>query len=490
LFSHLAFLDPFPAVVFHNAKFDLTVLEQAGLRFPSNIQIYDTMLMHHLIDENPPHALKQLAQKYLGYQEAPEFQKRIKAMAKDYGWECVHPIAMGQYAEQDALLTMQLFKKILPEVEAQELDGCMKTDIEFMEFLRQVEVTGVRLDRELTLQRSLESADRMGKIRAELGFEPSKDRQLIDKLYSEPPLGLGLVPSSHTPTGRIQVNEAVLTGINHPLAGLVLEYRGLQKAKSTWYDGFLEKADLAGRLHPNFKQHGTLTGRLSCENPNLQQIPREYDRVKALFLADPGYELWEFDFSQIELRLAAVYGNETALLAAFREGRDVHQAVADALGISRYAAKTLNFAILYGAGAGKLATMLGITHAAAQNYLASYHTTYPELARISEHAAIVAERNGWVKYWTGRRRHFKWPSETHKAFNSIIQGGAFEIVKKSGLILHYEKCRVVNQVHDSYWINLPMPVTPYKIRYICELMSGWTEEAFQMQFTVDAKRLN
>jgi DNA polymerase I len=484
-FSWLHAAEKDPVCVFHNAKFDLTILEKSGYFIGGAVA--DTMLMSHLVDENPPHGLKELGKTKLGIEEAPEMKKRITAMGKEYGWEYVHPIAMSLYSEQDALLTMKLYKFLLPQLEEQELVGNAQQDIQFMDFLRRIEWTGVRLDRELTLQRSQESASRMVQIRHEIGFEPTKLRLLADKLYGTPPQGLGLIPTSRTPKGAIQVNEAVLTGINHPLAGLVLEYRGLLKAKSTWYDGFLEKADLAGRLHPNFKQHGTLTGRLSCENPNLQQIPREGNRVKDLFLADNGYELWEFDFSQIELRLAAVYGNEHKLLTEFLAGSDIHQSVADDLGITRYAAKTLNFAILYGAGVGKIAEQLGVSFGTSKDYLDNYRSTYTGLARVAEHAASVAAANGWVKYWTGRRRHFKWPSEYHKAFNSIIQGGAFEIVKRAGL--NIQEHRVVNQVHDSYWLELPKPVLPKRIDQIQEAMSDWTKEVFDLHFVVDAKRL-
>jgi DNA polymerase I - 3''-5'' exonuclease and polymerase domains len=475
--------------VFHNAKFDLTVLENAGGGNDFGF-IWDTMIMSHLIDEYPPHALKLLGKNLLGMEEAPELQKQIKGLSKQVGWEGIHPAAMAQYAEQDALLTMRLFKYLKPLLLEEGLKEVYETDIRFMEFLRQIEQTGVLLDREVALHRSQAASLRMDSIRHEIGFEPSRSRLLVDKLYGEPPLGLGLKPSSFTPSGAIQVNEAVLAGINHPLAGLVLEYRGLLKAKSTWYDGFAEKADDQGRLHPNFKQHGTLTGRLSCENPNLQQIPREGSRVKDLFLADPQHELWEFDFSQIELRLAACYAKELDLLEAFKNGADIHQAVADALGISRYAAKTINFATLYGAGVGKLASQLGISTLAAGDYLQNYRATYPRLYAVAQQCAQVATQKGYVEYWDGHRRHFKYPSETHKAFNSVLQGGAFQIVKRAGLNLWSFSYRVVNQVHDSYWINLPTPVQPRHIDDVCAIMSSWTEEMFELEFTVDAKRLS
>jgi len=477
-----------PEWIFHNAKFDLTVLELAGFKCQPE-QIWDTLIMSHLIDENPPHGLKQLGKILLKMEEAPELAKQIRSLSKLYGWEGIHPAAMAMYAEQDALMTMRLFHFLLPLLRGQDLFEVYSVDIRYMEFLRQIELRGVLLNQEKARQRSKESVSRMAQIRHEVGFEPNRLILLRDKLYGPPPEGLGLVPSSRTPSGKIQINEAVLEGINHPLAGLVLEYRGLTKATSTWYDGFLQKTDLAGRLHPTFNQTGTVTGRLSCSNPNLQQIPREFDRVKSLFMAPEGFELWEFDFSQIELRLAAVYAQEESLLEAFRTGKDIHQQVADELGISRYAAKTINFAILYGAGVRKLAEQLGTSVQKAFGFLDNYKKTYPKLTQVALQANNAAEQNHYVKMWTGRRRHFRFPSEHHKAFNSVIQGGAFEIVKRAGLNLWDSDYQVVNQVHDSYWLELPAHVTSAEVEYICELMSEWTIEMFELEFVVDPKRL-
>ena len=256
---------------------------------------------------------------------------------------------------------------------------------------------------------------------------------------------------------------------------------------STWYDGFLEKVDDQGRLHPTFNQTGTVTGRLSCSNPNMQQIPRDHDRVKALFKAPAGYELWEFDFSQIELRLAAVYAQEEDLLNAFREGNDIHQSVADRLGISRFAAKTINFAILYGAGVRKLSEQLNTTAKRADEFLSSYRAEYPRLAFVANQATAAAEQNHFVRIWDGRRRHFKWPSEAHKAFNSVIQGGAAQICKRA--VINLADYQVVNTVHDSVWIELLAPVTTTHTKEIERVMSEWTEETFELLFTVDSKKL-
>jgi DNA polymerase-1 len=240
------------------------------------------------------------------------------------------------------------------------------------------------------------------------------------------------------------------------------------------------------RIHPTFKQHGTLTGRLSCADPNLQQIPRDSE-IKKLFLPDEGKQLWEFDYRNIEMRLAAVYAKEETMLETFRQEGDIHQLVADTLGIDRQLAKIVNFLILYGGGRNKLAQQIKCTPAKADTILGSYRTNYPGLFTVAQTANDKAEINGYIQMWSGRRRHFKYESEYHKAFNAVIQGGAFEIVKRSGLALYEAGYDLRNQVHDSWWIQLSPGESHDKIRSI---MEDWTMDSFGLRFTVDEKRLN
>lgn len=480
---------PPKTIVMHNAKFDLTVLERAGIKVRGNIQ--DTMLMSHLIDEHPPHGLKELGALRLGRAEAPEIAKMLKNLTKDVGYEGVHPAAMSVYAEQDARLTYDLYFNLLPELEEQGLMDVYLNDLKFMRCLMQIELRGVRLDQERSRLLSQHSGTRMDQIQRELGFDPKSLKALAGKLYGLPPEGLGLTPASLSPkTGKPQMNEAALTSINHPIAGLVLEYRGLAKAKSTWYDGFLTRLDQDGRLHPNFKQTGTITGRPSCENPNLAQIPREAERVKVLFLPDEEHELWEFDFSQQEFHLAALYGNETEIIDRLRVGDDFHTITSEMLKVARYEAKQGNFAAIYGGQAGAISRALGISYYAAQVFLDHMKKTLPGIFKAMEEAEFLARSNGWVQYWNGRRRHFTIPGEERRAFNSVCQGGGFEITKRALLNLDAWGYKMVNQVYDSVWINLPKPVIEEEVRNIIGIMNDWTEEMFGLKFPVDAKRLN
>jgi len=480
-------------IIMHNAKFDLTVLENAGLKIEGTV--WDTMLMSYLVDEHPPHGLKELGKIRLDREEAPVIAKKLKDVTATLGYEGVHPAAMAIYAEQDARLTYDLYFDLLPELEEQNLIPIYLNDFKVMECLRQIELRGARLDQEKSLLLSQRSGTRMDQIRREIGFDPAKPKLLADKLYGSPPEGLGLIPASLSPkTQKPKMDEAVLAGINHPVAGLVLEYRGLAKAKSTWYDGFLTRLDQGGRIHPNFRLW-QVNGRPSCENPNLSQIPRETDRVKMLFLPDEDCELWEFDFSQQEYHLAALYGNETAIIERLRSGEDFHSITADLLNVERYEAKQGNFATIYGGQAGAVSRAMGTTYVKAQEFIEHMQKTLPGLFAAMREAEQIAWDQGWVQFWNGRRRHFKNRNEQlvdtpRKAFNAVCQGGGFEITKVALINLHAAGYRIINQVYDSVWINMPTPVGPSDIEKVKSLMTDWTLETFDLKFKVDAKRMN
>jgi DNA polymerase-1 len=328
-----------------------------------------------------------------------------------------------------------------------------------------------------------------------IGFDPAKTLELHKRLFSLPPVGIGLKPSSFTPGGAPQVDEVFLERIGHPLTALVLEYRRLQKAKSTYFDAYIRMGSSDGLIHTTFKQHGTVTGRLSGEAPNLQNIPREGGKsqaaslIKKCFRPSNKSELWEFDFRTIEYRLAAVYSKESSLIEIFREEGDIHQTVADMLHIPRQVAKTTNYLILYGGQAGKLAWQLGTSKSRAEGILSQMRQTYPGLFGVMDRAESQAHSQGYIKMWTGRKRHFRYREEERKAFNAAIQGGAFEIVKRAGLNASTAGYKPVNQVHDSWWFDIPKEDVKDALVEIPRALSDWTEEAFGLKFTVDAKRL-
>lgn len=484
-------LHPDAMLIFHNAKFDLKVLRKAAIDL-IDWNIVDTMLWHHLLDSyHPPrgwpgHALESLEVHLLKKAAKKDLVKKIKAIRKDYGMEAVPPFVMANYASNDVVSTYQLYELFLPQMEEWLLLPIWEIDQEFMKLLVLLEESGLRIDRPAARRLAEDSKERMDQIRLLLPFEPSKDRQAIDRFFSEPPKGLGLHPSKQTRSGRPSVDSDVLAAINHPEAGLLLEYRGLQKARSTWFEGFLTKADQDGYLHPTFKQHGTLTHRLSAENPNPQQIPRD-GMVKGLFMPDDGCDLIEFDYRTIEFRLGAVYADVKSLLEVFRANGDLHQTVAERLGIPRPIAKNVNFTIIYLGGVEVLVYKYGVNRKEAQRIISDYRSIYPEIFAFARRCQDLAERRGWIRYWDGRLRIFKHKWECKDAWNSLLQGGAFQIIKKSMLDLKAEGIDIRNQVHDAIWVNLPKG---YDLSIIEKIMVGWTESQFGIPFHVESKVLH
>jgi len=473
-------------LIFHNAKFDLKILKKSGVDL-FGYKIIDTMLWHHLVDQYRPHDLENLEVKLLGRKDKKVLTSSLKTFKKDGGYEIVPPLAMAKYAENDVVSTWLLKDYLEPLMEKAELLPIWwEWDEPFTKLLAKLEESGLKLDRQLAQQYTTQSKARMAEIRDALPFDPQRDVQVRARLFGERPNGLGLVPSKTTPGGKPSVDEDTLTGINHPEAGLLLEYRGLLKQVSTYFEGYLTRLDPAGYLHPTFKQHGTLTHRLSAENPNLQQVPRD-GLVKGLFLPEEGCDLVEFDYRAVEFRLAAVYAELDGLLEVFRQNGDPHQAVADRLGIPRYIAKNTTFCILYGGGPNRIALTAGIPLAVAKEIYSHYHAEYGSLFNIAEKSERLALKRGFVRYWDKRRRVFKANYECRKAFNSIIQGGAFQIIKRSMMELDRQGYDMRNQVHDSIWLNLPKGWTPDPIE---KIMVDWTEDEFGIPFHVDHKILH
>lgn len=470
-------------VVFHNAKFDMNQLRKKmdiSPLYGSNV--YCTMVMGNIIDENQFVSLDSMGKKYCGAEKLTDLAKAMKGTH----WHNIPPYIMGRYAEQDTKLTLSLYLALQPYFT--EYEEYWKTERQFMFLLQRMEVKGIPVDLAFCREQSAKCSSRQLEIERELGFDPAKTSLLHKKLFGEVPDGLALKATSFTPGGKPQANEAFLESVNHPIAGLILEHRKLGKAASTYFNAYLRHADSEGRVHATYKQHQTVTGRLSCADPNLQQIPRK-GNVKASFNAEKGYQLWEFDYANIEYRLAAVYSKDQDTIRRFEAGEDFHQNMADRVGITRQHAKTLNFLTIFGGGEGAVVSQLRISLKEARNLLKEYWEKNPALRDIIAQVNDTGERNLKIRLWSGRYRHFTYRSEARKAFNSLIQGGAFEIVKRSMLRLEEAGYDIRSTVHDSVWVMLPTPVTSDHVEAVKHIMSDWTHEAFGLTFAVDAKRL-
>lgn len=469
--------------VYHNAKFDIQVLQNSGLQVPTD-KVEDTMLMAHYINENEfQYSLDAMTKKYCSVHKATATSKAMK----NNNWDNMPIVAMGKYAMADVIAEAELYLALKDHYEENYQSLWTNFDRDFMLLLAKMETAGIPVDLEMCRELETKSQARLDEIQSELGFDPAKPSQLHPKLFDDPPWGFGLKPLSLTPGGKPQVNTKFLERTNHPVCGLLLEYKGLQKQVSSYFSSYQRIAGISGRVHPSFKMHGTVTGRLSCENPNLQQVPRD-SKVKDVFMPEEGCDLVEIDYSNIEMRLATVYSQQPELLEEFstRSG-DVHGRVAEALGITRQKAKTVNFLTIYGGGKRVLADQLRIKEAEAGKILADYRKSYPEIFSTMLAAQRTAENsNGEVRLWSDRVRHFPYLSECHKAFNSVIQGGAFEIVKRSMLLLDAEGFDIRNQVHDSVWLNVEDRGT---IQSAEKIMESWCQDTFGLPFYVESKTL-
>lgn len=482
-------------IVMHNAKFDLSVLERIGIEVPTD-NLFDTMLMSHYIDELPkgyekkkPHSLDTLGERFLGFTKDSNLAK----LMRQGDWSGTPIYVMAKYAEQDVKVTTGLYKHFLTEFQALYEKTWNLVDRAFMLQLKEIERKGLPISEDLCREYSKACRVREDQIKQELGFDPAKRKLLNSILFSEPPLGLGLTPSEFTPsTNEPKVSAEWLAAQAHPVCALVLEYRRLGKQRSTYFDRFVELSAGRMRIHPTFNQHGTVTGRLSCSDPNLQQIPRQSftgHPVKKVFRAEPGYELWESDYSQLELRLAAVYAKQQNMIDDFNNDIDIHQRVADLLGITRQIAKIVNFLLIYGGGAEALSLQAGISLKAARDIFNSYRKAYPAIFQLMKEAEQNALRVGHVQLWNGRRRHFHYNSECRKAFNSLIQGGGFEIVKRSMLMCREAGVDIRNQVHDSIWYMVKEGESEKYVPMVEEVMSKWTKPSFGLHFKVESKQL-
>lgn len=347
------------------------------------------------------------------------------------------------------------------------------------DFIRQIagiKRRGIKVDTEFSRRKAIEGTKILNEISNQLGWNPGSPQQLGNYLINE----LGLPVIKRTPAGKpsfdkeaLEEYEIYLDATGDTTAQKVLTYRGWQKTVSSNFQAYLDLKDENDVIHPNYKVHGTRSCRLSCEKPNLQQIPRESVKpwngdVKKAFIPRDGelylsllgqekrssicgkLRLRTFDFKQVEFRLAAAYAKEIELLEVFNSGADIFTEMSTRLGRPRHQIKTFVYATLYGAGKSKIALILKVPKDEADDLYEEYHGTWPGFKQISERATHLAITNGYVEYWTGRRRHLP-RSEARKAFNSIIQGGAFEIVKRRMLAIRNEP--IVLQVHDSVTIE-------------------------------------
>lgn len=488
-----------PCLVFHHAKHDLRSLRNLGLDISKVKKWYCTMLMAHMNDEN--RLSKELD--YLSRYHGGEPKRNTELMdniIKAFGWDFIPVDIIRPYGQNDAFITEGVFWHEYPDFINQGFDGEL-WDIEqdFAVLLGEMEDNGILIDQKFCEHEYDRGTKIMADIRSELGFNPGSPNQLGKFLLEDlklPPVGRkGKSGRYSFDKEHMKIYDELLERNNDNRAKMIMAYRGWSKTTGSNYKPYLERISHDGRFRTNFKQHGTDTGRLSASI--LHQIPKSSSkdwngRLKRAFIPRDGYRLWEFDFSQLEFRLKAAYAQQHNLIEVFNDPtRDIFNEMSSELGMSRDDTKTLNYTLSYGGGVPRISHVFGVSDVAAKAIRANYFARYPGFAKFTALAERRARENGYIRYWSGRRRHFQFESEYHKADNSAIQGGAFEIVKrrtlavkKAGLLT--PECLLNLQVHDSLVTEIEIGKEHEYIPEIKNVMENVKEDAdFGVKFRVD-----
>ena len=489
-------------LVFCNAQYDILSLETIGI-FVEHTNFIDVPTVAHLINENKPYnkGLDSLAQYYLkdsGKHKDPFLEKQKKIGWPETTWEQMWP-----YAVVDAELTWRLWGVLRITRQWEDLpDEIWPHKQNLVRVLLSMKRTGVRIDVQLAQEYVQKGEIQMDKLQKELGINPASPKQMKKLLIDD--LGLPVVKNSKLTGAPSFDKEAMLTydsmleKLENPVAKQIKEFRGWQKAVSAAYRPYLELVDVDGRLRCSYRLHGTATGRLSCAEPNLQQIPKSSDKpwngkVKECFIAEDGFVLINADFSQLELRLATAYAGEEELKEVFNEGRDIFTEMSKQLGMSRHDTKTLVYSMQYGAGEQRLMNAFGVNRLESKEIRQNYFSTYPNFRRLNERCTAKVEETGKIRIWSGRDRHFEHRNDAYKAMNSLIQGGAADIVERIMVKCFQElegpECRMLLQVHDSITFEVKESVVPQymeKIRTTMENVNAVTGDIdFDVRFAVE-----
>jgi len=465
-----------------NTKYDILVLKWYGVQVQG--KIFDTMLAHYLIDPDTRHGMDVLSENYLNYSPI-SITKLIGPKGKNQGTMRDVPVEdVVDYAAEDADVTLQLahiFEPKLTELNAAKLAEEIENPLVYV--LADIEKEGVRIDMDTLkaysaeLEIEIRKAEQSVYDKAGLTFNLASPKQLGEVLFDK----LQLDPKAKkTKTGQYQTGEDVLTALasKSDIVKDILDFRQLQKLKSTYVDALpLMVNPKTGRVHTSYNQAVAATGRLSSNNPNLQNIPIRTERgreVRKAFIArDENHILLSADYSQIELRIIAEISKEENMLDAFNKGIDIHTATAAKVyGITieevdstqRRNAKAVNFGIIYGQSAFGLSQNLSIPRKEAADIIEQYFTQYPGIKRYMSDTMNFARENGFVETIMGRRRYLRDINSANQtvrgfaernAINAPIQGSAADMIKIAMINIHREmkeqklQSTMTMQVHDE-----------------------------------------
>ena len=484
-------------VVFHNALYDVGWLRREGVTVAGNI--LDTIIAAPLINENRfSYSLDNLGMLYC---DEKKDESLLQDAALAFGINPksemykLHARYVGPYGQQDASLTLKLWNKLKLELAEQGLENIFKMESKLIPLLLEMRWRGVRVDEEKAEQVSKKLSTEEQKIQVEIKRKYGSNVTLwanasLQSIFEKNKLGF-----PRTEKGMASFQKDWLEGHEHELPQLIVRARKLNKARTTFIDKMIMEHSFNGRIHAEAHpmrndRGGTVSGRFSYSNPNLQQVPARDPEIgnliRSLFIPEEGCQWGVFDYSQQEPRLTVHYANQMNLTGAkdavklyTEENADFHQIVADMANIPRKQAKTINLGLSYGMGKEKLIKELGLDNIEAENLFQTYHAKVPFIRALQDQCARVAMERGYIKTFKGRRCRFNlWESRfertlplpleeakekygddlkrsyTYKALNRLIQGSAADMTKLAMIGLWEEGIVPHLQVHDEVDISI------------------------------------
>jgi DNA polymerase-1 len=493
-----------------NLKYDIKVLAKYNVEVKG--KLFDTMLAHYLINPDMRHNMDVLSETYLNYTPISISELIGKKGKNQLSMREVTLEKQTEYAVEDADITLQLkehFEKELGEANTQKLFD--EIEVPLLRVLASMELEGIRLDGDFLkglsgkLDEDILALEKSIYKEAGETFNIASPKQLGDILFEKMQL---VKKPKKTKTGQYSTAEDVLSYLakDHKIIREVLEYRGLTKLKSTYVDALPQQVEpTTGRVHTDYVQTVAATGRLSSNNPNLQNIPIRTERGrevrKAFVPRDENYTLLAADYSQIELRIIAALSKEPRMIEAFKNNEDIHASTAskvfqvpieEVTREQRSNAKTVNFGIIYGVSAFGLSNQTDLNRTEAKELIDTYYTTYPRLKAYIAEQIDFARDNGYVQTVLGRRRYLKDINSQNavvrgaaerNAVNAPIQGSAADIIKIAMIRIHEKlqsgkfKTKMLLQVHDELVFDAYKP----ELEIVQELIKNEMENAFKLE---------
>ena len=487
----------------HHLKYDAHIFANHGIIIQG--WYFDTMLASYVLNAAATrHGMDDVARVYLSHLTTT-FEQIAGKGAKQKTFNQIELEVAAHYAAEDAHVTYRLYEVLSAKLQPfPELVNILHNiEMPVARVLTGMEEDGIKLDHAFLDQLSVEFSETMQTLENQAtelageAFNIASPKQVGEVLFDK----LGIKGGKKTATGQYSTSESVLEKIEHPLAEVILEHRGLAKLKNTYTDRLVEQShDTTHRVHTSYHQALTATGRLSSTDPNLQNIPIRTQigrQIRKAFIAPEGRVLLAADYSQIELRLMAHFSQDDALVHAFQQGQDVHRrTAAEVLGIAiedvtndqRRQAKAVNFGLLYGMSEFGLTRQLGFTREESRSYIARYFQRYPGVLDYMERTRQIAREQGFVETILGRRLYTPDILATNKmikqaaeraAINAPLQGSAADIIKLAMIavdkILPKDQAKLLLQVHDELVFEADVAIADELSKQIADVMQSVLE---------------